>query len=123
MFMLPRLNKRMIRAIGAILLTLTGSVTSIRAPAYARTNSRPSATRSGLTMDQRIRYQMAIEEVYWRHRIWPKENPQPKPPLEQVLPLSAIEAKVHHYLIKSHTIEVNWRRPITEELLRTETAR
>ena len=74
-------------------------------------------------MDQRIRYQMAIEQVYWRHRIWPKENPQPKPPLEQVLPLSAIEAKVHNYLIKSHTIEVNWRRPITEELLRTETAR
>jgi len=74
-------------------------------------------------MDQRIRYQMAIEKVYWRHRIWPKENPQPKPPLEQALPLSAIEAKVQNYLIKSHTIEVNWRRPITDELLQTEIAR
>jgi hypothetical protein len=27
-----------------------------------------------LTFAERVAYQRAIEEVYWRHRIWPKEN-------------------------------------------------
>jgi len=30
-----------------------------------------------LTFAQRVSYQRAIEEVYWRHRIWPKERPDP----------------------------------------------
>ena len=34
-----------------------------------------------LTFDERVPAQRAIEQVYWRHRIWPKENPRPKPPL------------------------------------------
>ncbi len=37
---------------------------------------------AGLTFAERVSYQRAIEEVYWRHRIWPKENPNPKPSLE-----------------------------------------
>ena len=28
-----------------------------------------------LTLEERVAYQRAIEEVYWRHRIWPKEQP------------------------------------------------
>jgi len=32
-----------------------------------------------LTFEERVTYQSAIEEVYWRHRIWPKENSSPKP--------------------------------------------
>ena len=28
---------------------------------------------------ERVAFQQAIEEVYWRHRIWPTENPDPKP--------------------------------------------
>ena len=27
-----------------------------------------------LTFEERVVYQRAIEEVYWRHRIWPEEN-------------------------------------------------
>ena len=30
-----------------------------------------------LTFKERVAYQRAIEDVYWRHRIWPKENPDP----------------------------------------------
>src|SRR5262249_37752706 len=36
------------------------------------------ANRS-LSYEDRVAYQRAIEEVYWRHRIWPKERPDPKP--------------------------------------------
>ena len=30
-----------------------------------------------LSFAERVAYQRAIEEVYWRHRIWPKEGPDP----------------------------------------------
>ena len=32
-----------------------------------------------LTFADRVAYQRAIEDVYWQHRIWPKENAGPKP--------------------------------------------
>jgi hypothetical protein len=34
-----------------------------------------------LTFADRVAYQYAIEEIYWRHRIWPKENRGAKPAL------------------------------------------
>ena len=40
----------------------------------------------GPGFEARVAAQRAIEEVYWRHRSWPKENPGPKPPLADVLP-------------------------------------
>ena len=39
-----------------------------------------------LTFEDRVAAQKAIEQVYWSHRIWPKENPAPKPPLSAVMP-------------------------------------
>ena len=30
-----------------------------------------------LSFADRVAYQRAIEDVYWRHRIWPKERPAP----------------------------------------------
>src|SRR6266487_3617457 len=32
---------------------------------------------STLTFAERVAYQRAIQDVYWRHRIWPKANPKP----------------------------------------------
>src|SRR5580765_1355622 len=69
------------------------------------------ATR-GLTFDQRVAAQRAIEQVYWNHRIWPKENPVPKPPLSAVMSDEAIRAKVEDYLEKSSALEQLWQRPI-----------
>src|SRR5215471_11932961 len=43
---------------------------------------------AGLTFAERIAYQRAIEEVYCRHRIWPRiggENSRPKPSLDHVM--------------------------------------
>src|SRR5262245_6635597 len=36
--------------------------------------STPVSSRT-LTFEERVSYQRAIEEVYWGHRIWPKERP------------------------------------------------
>lgn len=49
---------------------------------------------AGLTFAERVTYQRRIEEVYWRHRIWPKENPKPKPSLAEVMSAQRIEKKV-----------------------------
>ena len=47
--------------------------------AYALTQAGEKASARTLTFEERVAYQYAIEEVYWRHRIWPKDNPGPKP--------------------------------------------
>src|SRR5215510_14253898 len=47
-----------------------------------------------LTFAERVAYQRAIENVYWRHRIWPSENPNPKPSLDPVMSQAQLEKKV-----------------------------
>ncbi|MBI1745645.1 MAG: hypothetical protein HYR55_03555 [Acidobacteria bacterium] len=84
--------------------------------------AEPPATRT-LTLEDRVRYQRAIEEVNWQYRLWPKENPQPKPALAAVMPLAAIRAKVEDDLRKSQALEVLWRRPVTGAQLQAEMAR
>src|SRR6266446_5917769 len=46
--------------------------------------TKPAQQRTILTLADRVAYQRAIEEVYWRHRIWPKERPDPKPSLDEL---------------------------------------
>src|SRR5438876_11836942 len=60
-----------------------------------------------LTFAERAAYQHAIEEVYWRHRIWPRsggENTEPKPPLDAIVSQRQMEDKVEDYLRKSQLI-------------------
>src|SRR3954465_2690275 len=47
-----------------------------------------------LPFADRVAYQRAIEEVYWRHRIWPQERTDAKPSLEAVMSQATIEQKV-----------------------------
>ena len=51
-----------------------------------------------LTFAERVAYQRAIEEVYWRHRIWPRERPDPKPSLDAVMSQGQLKKKVADYL-------------------------
>ena len=62
----------------------------------------------------------SIEEVYWRHRIWPKERPDPKPSLDAVMSQAQLEKKVEDYLRNSQALEDYWQRPITAEQLQAE---
>src|SRR6266550_4016327 len=64
-----------------------------------------------LTLEERVAYQRAIEEVYWRHRIWPKENSNPKPSLDAVMSQVQLEKKVKDYLRNSLALEDYWQRP------------
>ena len=75
---------------------------------------------STLTFAERVAYQRAIEEVYWRHRIWPKERPDPKPSLDAVMSQAQLEKKVADYLRNSQALEDYWQRPITAEQLQAE---
>ena len=81
-------------------------------------SSRVSARE--LSFDDRVAAQRAIEQVYWNHRIWPKENPRPKPSLSDVLTESTIRARVEDYLEKSSALGSWWGRPITHVQLQAE---
>jgi hypothetical protein len=82
-----------------------------------------SALPTVLTFAERVAYQRAIEDVYWRHRIWPKGNPDPKPALDAAMSEAQLENKVAAYLRDSLALEDNWQRPITAEQLQAEMAR
>jgi hypothetical protein len=52
--------------------------------AFLRPEAPAKVSQRTLTFAERLAYQRAVEDVYWRHRIWPKENAKPKPPLDEV---------------------------------------
>jgi hypothetical protein len=64
-------------------LTVAGTLRGLFRPETQAGVSYPAV--AGLTFEERVAYQRAIEEVYWRHRIWPTENPDAKPPLDAVM--------------------------------------
>src|ERR1051325_4932416 len=84
--------------------------------------SRPAAPRH-LSRIDRIAYQYAIEEVYWRQRIWPNTRPDSKPSLDEAMPAGQIEQKVDDYLRNSQLLADQWQRPITAEQLQAEMER
>jgi hypothetical protein len=73
-----------------------------------------------LSLAERVSYQRAVEEVYWRHRIWPKERPDPKPSSDAVISQAQLEKKVKSYLRNSEALEDDWQRPIIAEQLQAE---
>ncbi len=82
-----------------------GRASAASVAASAIRTSRP------LTFAERVAYQTAIEDVYWRHRIWPKANPGPKPSLDAVMSQADIQKKVEGYLRNSQTLDAYWQRP------------
>ena len=88
------------------------------------TSVRPSIQmQRTLTFADRVAYQRAIEEVYWRHRIWPEENPKPKPSLDEVMSEAQLERKVDEYLSDSQTLESYWNKQLTPDQLQAEMER
>ena len=88
--------------------------------AFWRSDAPAQASQRTLTFAERAAYQRAIEEVYWHHRIWPKQRPDPKPPLDAVMSQAQLEKKVADYLRSSRALEDYWQRPITAEQLQGE---
>ncbi len=100
---------------------ITGTLLAFFHPEAPTKASHPAA--AGLTFAERVAYQRAIEEVYWQHRIWPKENSKPKPSLDEVMSAAQIEKKVEDYLRESQALEDYWQRPITPDQLQAEMER
>src|SRR6266496_2691169 len=111
-----------LRACIAILLCALAGCWVLSATLLAFFSPQASLQLSEKTLSfaERVTYQRAIEDVYWRHRIWPKEHRDPKPPLDSVMPQAQLEKKVADYLRKSHALEDHWQRPITAEQLQAE---
>jgi N-acetylneuraminic acid mutarotase len=86
----------------------------------AKTSFAGRISSRTLTFADRVSYQRVIEEVYWRHRIWPKESPDPKPSLDAVMSREQLEKKVSDDLRNSQALEDYWQRPITSEQLQAE---
>src|SRR6266496_178481 len=88
--------------------------------AFFHPDASAKVSQRVLTFAERVAFQRAIEEVYWRHRIWPKERPDPKPSLDAMMPQSQVEKKVTDYLRNSRALVDYWQRTITAEQLQAE---
>jgi hypothetical protein len=107
-------------AIAVLLLAAAVGLTSSGTLLALSQHEVPGRAQRTLTLQERVWYQRAIEEVNWRHRIWPKENSNPKPSLDAVMSQARLETKVKDYLRNSEALEDDWQRPITAEQLQAE---
>ena len=87
----------------ALPAVLTGAACLVPMSAAAAAPSPRS-----LALNERLMYQRAIEEVYWRHRIWPEPNPGPKPSLGEVLPESLLRQRAEDGPRLSTAVETLW---------------
>ncbi len=111
----PAINTHRLRGGLYVVLILTGTLL-----VFLRPETPAKVSHRTLTFTERGAYQRAIEDVYWRHRIWPKENSNPKPSLDAVMSQAQLEKKVADYLRNSQALEDYWQRPITAEQLQAE---
>ena len=106
-----------------ICIAAAGSILSGTLLALFRPDASTKASEGTLTFPERVTYQRAIEGVYWRHRIWPKDNPKQKPPLAAIVSEAQLERKVEDYLRKSQLVTDQWQSPITASELQGEMER
>jgi N-acetylneuraminic acid mutarotase len=109
----PSIKAHLLR--GALYLLLLSVGTLL---AFFHPEAPANVSHRTLTFAERVSYQRAIEEVYWRHRIWPR--PDPKPLLDAVMPQAQLEKKVADYLRNSQVLENYYQQPITAEQLQAE---
>src|ERR1700757_2131259 len=68
-----------LRILTALLLCSAAcAITTATLLAFVRPGAPAKVSHRTLTFADRVAYQRAIEDVYWRHRIWPAERPDPK---------------------------------------------
>src|SRR5439155_16005718 len=111
-----------LRILITILLCAVAACSLVNRPllAFFRPEGSTNNSHRTLAFAERVEYQRAIEDVYWRHRIWPKDRPDPKPSLDVVMSQAQLENKVENYLHESQALEDNWQKPITAEQLQAE---
>jgi hypothetical protein len=115
-FLNPRTLVSLLCSIAVSALVLRGTML-----AFSQSETPTSVSQRTLTFVERVAYQRAIEDIYWRHRIWPR--PDPKPSLDAVMSQAQLERKVEDYLRKSQLVTDQWQSPITASELQAEMER
>jgi N-acetylneuraminic acid mutarotase len=112
-----------LRVLLDLLLCAAAAGSILSGTTFFHVDAPAKASQRVLRCAERVAYQRAIEEVYWRHRTWPRsrgESPDPKPSLDAVMSQAQLESKVHDYLRKSQALQDYWQQPITSEQLQAE---
>ena len=117
------MKKRNILKLALLLCAAACSIVAGTLLAFFGPEAPSDLSQRTLTFAERVAYQRAIEEMYWRHRIWPKENLKPKPSLDEVMSATQMEQKVEDYLRDSQALEVYSQTPIAPEQLQAEMER
>src|SRR5438876_2844359 len=117
------MNKANVLKLALLLCAAACSIITGTLLAFFGPEAPSNLSQRTLTFAERVAYQRAIEHVYWRHRIWPKDRPDPKPSLDKVMSQAQIEKKVEDYLRDSQALEDYWQRPITPDQLQAEMER
>jgi N-acetylneuraminic acid mutarotase len=98
------------------------SLRAVRSESPSSETATATTARS-LSLEERVKYERAVEEVYWRHTTWPEQSASPKPSFDSVTPLEKTRAKVEDTLRKSEALAQLWKRPVTAEQLQAEMQR
>ncbi|WP_457672971.1 Kelch repeat-containing protein [Thiolapillus sp.] len=100
------------RFVSSVLILLLAA-----APAWAQSDA---GVRQGLSLEERVACRMIIEDIRWSHRIWPKENPMPKPPRAEVFSDAQIRAAVEDSLRMEVALRELYGIRIDEAMLQAE---
>jgi N-acetylneuraminic acid mutarotase len=73
-----------------------------------------------LSFDERVDCQAAVEQVFDRHRIWPKDNPGPKPAFTVAVPRAVLVKKAEDALAMSVALAGRYHAPVTASELQAE---
>src|SRR5436190_3837754 len=114
------MNKANVLKLALLLCAAACSIVTGTLLAFFGPEAPSNLSQRTLTFAERVAYQRVIEEVYWRHRIWPKERRDPKPSLDAVMSQAQLENKVADYLRESEELEDHWQRPISAQQLQAE---
>jgi hypothetical protein len=116
-------NVHILLVLVSLVVAVFSMPAALAAALFGDRQASSSTVERTLTFSERVAYQRIIEDVYWRHRIWPNERPDPKPSLDTVMSQAQLEQKVEDYLRNSKALENYWQRPLTADQLQAEMER
>ena len=123
-FLGPRVLITVLFCMGVACSIVTATLsTTVGKLAFLRGEAPANASQRTLSFAERVSYQRAIEEVYWRHRIWPKERADAKPAVDPAMTQTQLEKTVTEYERNSQVLEDHWHQPITAGQLQAEMER
>ena len=120
-FLGPRLLVAVLLCTGVACLLVAGTSPATAGKlAFLPREAPAKAAQRTLTFAERVKFQRAIEEVYWHHRIWPTQNSKLKPSLDAEMSPADIEKKVEDYLRNSQLLADDWHHPLSAAQLQDE---